>query len=231
MITETRYAVYGVPPLGSVLKRLGDAWLGRDPDADERVSQPIVEGLHPERLQEITMAPRHYGFHATLKAPFVLADGREAIGLSEAVAAFAASRRPFEVPLTVAGVDGFIALVPAERSEPVESLAADCVRELDGFRAPLTDEDRERRNPERLTERQRGNLERGGYPYVLEDFGFHMTLTSRLEEPEHGRVKALLERLMAPAIARPLPVAEVALFVQTHRVAPFRVVERFPLGG
>jgi hypothetical protein len=57
-----------------------------------------------------------------------------------------------------------------------------------------------------------------------------MTLTDRLEEPEQGRVKALLERFLAPALAEPVPVGDIALFAQTHRVAPFNVVARFPFG-
>jgi 2'-5' RNA ligase len=120
--------------------------------------------------------------------------------------------------------------VPAEPSPELDELAAACVREFDRYRAPLTEEDRARRRPERLSERQREYLERWGYPYVLEEFGFHMTLTDRLEEPERSQVKAVLERFLAPVVAEPMRVADVALFAQTHRVAPFNVVARFPLG-
>ena len=69
-LMDTRYAIYFAPRPESPLKRFADAWLGRDPDRDERVSQPVIEGFAPERLHEITAFPRHYGFHATLKAPF-----------------------------------------------------------------------------------------------------------------------------------------------------------------
>lgn len=230
MITETRYAIYAVPPLGSLLKRAGDAWLGRDPDIDEPVPHPVIDRLAPDRLQAITAAPRQYGFHGTLKAPFVLADGATAAELHDAVQAFAQGRPSFSVPLKVAELDGFLALVPAEPVPELNALANDAMREFDRFRAPLTEEERARRQPERLSEREREYLDRWGYPYVLDTFRFHMTLTERLEEPELGHVKGLLERAFATLLAEPLRVDQVALFTQTHRVAPFRVVARFAFG-
>jgi putative phosphonate metabolism protein len=226
---DTRYAVYLAPPPGSPLKQLADAWLGRDPDRDERVSQPIVEAIPPERLHEITAFPRHYGFHATLTAPFIPAPGVEADALLGDVEAFAAAQRPFRVRLKVDELDGFLALVPAAGPSPeLDRLAAGCVREFDRFRAPMTAEERARRQPERLSEKEREYLERWGYPYVFEFFRFHMTLTGPLEEPERGKVRAILERAFAPLLAEPIRVDQLTLFTQTHRVAPFRVVARFP---
>lgn len=231
MITETRYAIYTVAPIDGPLKPLADAWLGRDPDIDEPIPQPLVAEIPRARLHQITASPRRYGFHGTMKAPFVLAEGAEAGGLHDALEAFAAGCRPFEVPLKVASLGGFIALVPAGPVPELDELAAAVVREFDRFRAPLTEEERTRRRPERLSEAEQANLERWGYPYVMEAFQYHMTLTDRLEEPEHGQVKAVIERLFAPLLERNLPVAELALFTQTHRVAPFRVAGRFRFGG
>jgi putative phosphonate metabolism protein len=225
---DTRYAVYFAPPPASPLKQFADAWLGRDPDRDRRVSQPVVDAIPPERLHEITSFPRHYGFHATLAAPFAPAEGVEAAGLLGDVEAFAANRRPFRVRLKIEVLDGFLALVPAAPAHELERLAADCVREFDRFRAPLTDEQRARRRPERLSDKEREYLDRWGYPHVFEFFRFHMTLTGPLDEPERGKVKAILERATAPLLAEPVRVDQLALFTQTHWVAPFRVVARFP---
>ena len=69
---------------------------------------------------------------------------------------------------------------------------------------------------------------RWGYPYVFDRFRFHMTLTGRLEEPERGRIKAILHSALATHLAHPMPLDQLALFTQTHRVAPFRVVARYP---
>ena len=146
---DTRYAVYYAPPRGHPLKQLADAWLGRDPDGDRRVSLPVVPELTPERLLEITAFPRHYGFHATLKAPFALAEGVEAAGLVGDVEAFAAARHRFALRLRVGELGGFLALLPAEPCPAMDRLAAACVEEFDRFRAPLAAEDRARRRPER----------------------------------------------------------------------------------
>ena len=110
-----------------------------------------------------------------------LAPGKTEAELLAACEAFARTPRPIPVISPVVGsISGFIAVVPAEPSAELERLAADCVSEFDAFRAPLTAEDRARRNPSMLTPRQREYLDRWGYPYVMEDFRFHMTLTGRL---------------------------------------------------
>ena len=141
-LLDTRYAVYFAPPRASALKRFGDAWLGRDPDSDEPVPQPVVEGITPHRLHEITASPRHYGFHATLKAPFYPVPGLESDALLGDIEAFAAARRPLEVRLRVGELGGFLALVPTEPVPDLDRLAADCVREFDRHRAALTPDDR-----------------------------------------------------------------------------------------
>ncbi|MFO1074293.1 MAG: DUF1045 domain-containing protein [Geminicoccaceae bacterium] len=224
---DTRYAIYYAPPKGHPLKQLADAWLGRDPDGDRRVSLPVVPAITPERLLEITALPRHYGFHATLKAPFAPLPGVEAAALLGDVEAFAAARHRFAIRLRVGELGGFLALVPAEPCPAMDRLAAACVETFDRFRAPLTAEDRARRRPERLSPAELAHLDRWGYPYVLDQFRFHMTLTGPLEEPERAQVKAVLEHALGPHLREPLAVAELALFTQTHRVAPFRVVGRF----
>lgn len=228
---DTRYAVYWSPRPQERLKQLADAWLGRDPDRDVRVSFPVVDGITPERLMEITAFARRYGFHATLKAPFALAPGVEAAGLVGDVEAFAANQRPFRVRLQVGEVDGYVALLLAEPSRAMSELANACVRELEPFRAPLTDAERQRRRPDRLSARERDHLERWGYPWVFEDFRFHMTLAGPLESAELPVVRRVLEHAFTPMLTEPVRVDQLALFTQTHEVAPFRVVSRFPFRG
>ena len=115
--------------------------------------------------------------------------GRTGCGLRS----FADTPRP--IPLikpVVDSISGFIAVMPGKPSAELELLAADCTRDFDPFRAPLTPEDRERRNPSKLTPRQREGLERWGYPYVMEDFRFHMTLTGRLPDGRREPILAML---------------------------------------
>jgi putative phosphonate metabolism protein len=226
-----RYAVYLAPPRDHPLARFAAEWLGRDPWSGGAMAQPRLEGLSPERLRSITASPRRYGFHGTLKAPFPLAPGRTPVELQAAVADLAAARAPFELPLRLGALGGFLALVPAGDPAVVDRLAADCVRALDPFRAPLSAAELERRRAAGLSPGEEATLLRFGYPWVLDRFRFHMTLTGRLDEPERARVRALLEPLVAPLLQVPLPVDAVAVLEQAHPDASFRVTGHHRLGG
>jgi putative phosphonate metabolism protein len=224
-----RSAIYFAPPPGSPLEAFGCGWLGCALDGTP-LAQPAVAGIEPARLFEITRSPRHYGFHGTLKAPFALAEGRSPDGLDAALEAFARARTPFEVRLQVGSLGGFIALVPATASAALQRLAADCVEAFDAFRAPLDEAEIARRRAAGLTPRQDFHLLRYGYPYVLDDFRFHMTLTERLRAPERDRVLALLAERAAPVCAEPLTIDAIAIFAQPSRDAPFTLRRRFPFG-
>lgn len=227
--TMQRYAIYYAPAPDTALARFGAAWIGRDAATGQAVAQPEVPGLD---IAAATAFPRLYGFHATLKAPFSLAAGCTEAALAEALAGFAAMRSPVAVPpLHLAILDGFTALVPGAPCPALDRLAADCVRAFAPFRAPASEADRQRRLAGGLTARQIANLDRWGYPYVMEDFQFHMTLTGRL--PPEGQQVALaaLAPLAAPHCRAPLILDALALFHQPEREAPFRMLGRFPLAG
>jgi putative phosphonate metabolism protein len=225
-----RSAIYYAPASGSALEAFGCGWLGRALDGAP-LAQPAVAGLDRARLWEITRSPRYYGFHGTLKAPFALADGRSAESLGEAIEAFVRRRAPFDVRLKIGSLDGFIAFVPAAASPVLDALAADCVVAFDGFRAPLDGAEIARRRAAGLTRRQEQYLLRYGYPYVLDDFGFHMTLTERLQPPERDEVLAILAERAAPICTKPLRVDAIAIFEQPSREAPFSLRQRFPFGS
>jgi putative phosphonate metabolism protein len=222
-----RSAIYFAPASGSALEAFGCGWLGRALNGAP-LAQPAVFGLDRARLWEITRSPRYYGFHGTLKAPFALADGRSAESLDEAIDGFVRGRAPFDVRLKIGSLDGFIAFVPAAASPALDALAADCVQAFDGFRAPLCDAEIARRRAAGLTPRQDRYLLRHGYPYVLDDFGFHMTLTERLQPPEHDEVLAILAERAAPICAKPLRIDAIATFEQASHEAPFILRRRFP---
>lgn len=223
-----RYAIYYAPPADSECWRLGTAWLGHDPERAVDLPRPAIDGLDAETAERITRAPRHYGFHATLKPPFALADGATPESLCEALAAFAAERSVFVLPaLRVADLNGFLALVPRERDPRLDELAADCVRCFDRFRAPPAPAELARRRAAGLTARQEENLAAWGYPYVLEEFRFHMTLTERLADFERPAVQDALAHCFAGVCARPLRVEGIALFRQPESGAPFRLEARF----
>lgn len=225
-----RYALYFAPPAGSPLAGFGARWLGRDAHTGAAVAQPAVDGVPPDRLATLTASPRLYGFHATLKAPFRLAPGVTADGLREALAGFAAGRRSFDLRLGLRALHGFLALMEVEPSDDLRALADECVTAFDASRAPMPAEERARR-ARGLDQRHLAHLDRWGYPYVLDTFRFHMTLSERLSEADAALVRRTLDPLAAAVCRDPVRVDAVTLFVQQAAGAPFVVDRRFPFGG
>src|SRR3546814_16854276 len=68
-------------------------------------------------------------------------------------------------------------------SDVCSSDLADCVRAFDRFRAPPSETALARRRAAGLSARQEANLQAWGYPYVMEDFRLHFTLTGRITDP------------------------------------------------
>ncbi|MGE6739621.1 DUF1045 domain-containing protein [Allorhizobium pseudoryzae] len=225
-----RYALYFTPPATDPLTKAAAAWLGRDPFTETH--GPAPEGLDEETWQSLTAEPRRYGFHATLKAPFHLAAGTTETELVEAFRSFCASTAPVAIPsLALRALGPFFALVPRDDSADIDSLCTAIVETFEPFRAPLSPEDVARRRPERLTERQRELLTRFGYPYVHEQFRFHMTLTGPVVDQQHAGVSALLSERFGPFLDRPLDIAHLALFAERERGAPFHVLVHNSLEG
>jgi putative phosphonate metabolism protein len=231
-----RYAVYFAPPADSGLWRLAQRWLGRDCARGSVLEQPPLDGWNAAEIAAATESPRHYGFHATLKAPFRLAPERTPRALHEAVAGFAVRQRPFQAPpLKVSAIGAFIALTLSAPSAQMQALAAAAVEDLDGFRAPLSDRDLQRRLKAGLSERQQAMLQQWGYPYVMQEFRFHMTLTGALSAPAFGaerrdRLQTQLTALFRAELREAIPVREICLYSQAASDQPFLLVDRFPLG-
>ena len=231
MASFPRYAIYYAPAPSSDLDRFGAQLLGYDAmgGADLPFPDGIIETVPDWR--DLTRDPRKYGFHATLKAPLALAPGKTEAELRAACETFAGTPRPIPVIHPVVdSISGFVALVPSAPSAELLRLAADCVRDFDQFREPLTPEDRARRNPAALTPRQREHLERWGYPYVLDEFRLHLTLTNALVDAE--TIAAGLTAEFERSVESPeLRVDALALFAEEGVGAPFRLVRRFPFGA
>jgi putative phosphonate metabolism protein len=230
--TDSRYAIYYAPPEESALWAFGSAWLGRDARAGNRHAPVPANGFTAARLDEITRDAAVYGFHATLKPPFRLAAGTSEGCLLTAVQDFAAGLRTFSVPpLALGSLDGFVALVLSRPCPPFHALADACVAGFDRFRRPPLETELIRRRKAGLTARQEEYLVRWGYPYVFDDWRFHMTLTCRLDDEERRRVIALLAPIAAPALAAAPVVDSLCLFRQQGEGRPFRLMARVPFGG
>lgn len=224
-----RHAIYFAPPRGSALAAFGAGWLGWDAERGARCEGAAVRGL-PRPREELVETPRRYGFHATLKAPFRLAEGRTVDELDAAISGIAAGQAGFALRLALAAPGGFLALVPEEVPEALRVLERASVTGVDGFRAPAEPEETLRRRMAGLDAVEEENLRRWGYPYVLERFRFHMTLTGPLEAGVRAAVREALEPVVAPILAAPVPVAEVCRFAEAADGC-FRLVRRFRLGG
>ncbi len=226
---RSRWAIHAVPPADHPLWQAGCRWLGYDPETGETFGPPA--GLDEQRWRAVTATPAHYGFHATLKAPFTLRSGISADTLSERLAAFAAGRAPVTLPtLATSWLGVFLALRPIEPVPAIDTLAGDCVLAFDDLRAQLTAEEAQRREAAGLTPRELELLETWGYPYVFEAFRFHYTLTDASPAAQATSVRDAIDTTFADALAAAPPACEIALFHQAGN-EPFRLVRRFRLGA
>lgn len=232
--SSPRYALYFAPAPGSDLARFGAGVIGYDAatGADVPFAPPVMAEVNA--VLNVDWHPRRYGFHATLKAPIVLAEGFSEADLLAFAADYAARTRPVWLEgLDLTWLDGNFALRPAGDVTALNALAFDVVRAFDRFRAPLSEADRQRRLAGgRLSPRQIENLERWGYHYVDRDFWFHMTLTGLIEPARQAGIQAVLAEAYAEA-QPPGPVAidNVTVFRQENRAVPFRILQRFALCG
>jgi putative phosphonate metabolism protein len=224
-----RYAVYAIPPANSAFSDAAAAWLGRDAFTGEGRDQPSVPGVTAERFGEITAEARRYGFHATLKPPFSLARGESESDLTDALSDFAATIPPPVVALRVGRIDGFLAIMPDGRPAELHRLADRAVTGLDRFRAPAPPDETARRRAVGLSPGQETNLQRWGYPYVLDEYRFHMTLSARLAGTEADCVEDAARAWFAPHLAAPVTLDTLALFVEPAPRAAFRIRETFTL--
>ena len=225
-----RYALYFSPAADHPLTKTASRWLGRDAFNDERFETAVVEGISEEDVHALTADPRRYAFHATLKAPFELAEGRSEAELIEAFEAFAAVIPAFDIPNAVIGQLGrFFALVPDQVYPELQAFAARVVEEFEPFRAPLSDADIARRKPETLSPEHRDNLLAWGYPYVMDEFRFHMTLTGQVPPEQAPSMRKALETRFTDFTNAPLSINGIALFIEPERGAEFTVHRWLPL--
>lgn len=219
-----RYAVYFSPPRDHDLTVAAAQWLGRDAFSGLPIPATGLGALGAGAQAYYTAAPRRYGFHGTLKAPFRLAGHARESELLQALGDFCATMTPVALPgLTIGLLGGFFALVPARESGRLNDLANRVVAGFDRFRAPLSDAELERRRPERLSRAELRNLYNWGYPYVFDAFRFHMTLTGHVEAHERDRVEIALRRHFGTLAEQGLSVDRLTLFVEREPGAPFEV--------
>jgi putative phosphonate metabolism protein len=236
-----RYAIYFAPALHSPWWQFGSQWLGRDEHLDQLVPQTLVPQMNAGDLQRLTSHPRHYGFHATLKAPFGLRENCTADDLQERMRVLARTLRPVALgPMHATALGNFVALVPVTPPAALAALANSCVTELDDLRRPLSDEDMARRKSDKLDTRGLELLHRYGYPLVMERFQFHFSLTGPVTAPNTQQVLMAVHNSVDQLnTMEPLVLDRLCLFVEPAsgqplvRVADVGLADEFkvPISG
>ncbi len=231
-MSVVRYAVFYSPHQATTLSHLADTWLGYSAWKFARVDQAGFAGLSAGALDRATANPRKYGFHATLKAPFRLKAGETESALLDAVEAQAALLSPVEIPkMDIRWLGPHLALVHKVDSPPLRALAANVVEAFESFRAQLTDDEMERRLRVPLTNRQRELLAQWGYPYVMDEFRFHMTLAGPIVEDQRDSVERAARAHFQPVSEHSLKIDRLAVFKQPGADQPFYVLESFEIGA
>ena len=202
-----RFAVYHCPE--GVLGGFGSQWLASG--------------------TELVARPAKYGFHATLKAPFALAEGQSEGALAGAVKVLAAGLQPVETELELARLGSFFALVPKTGAEALGALAGACMLELEQYRAPLAEDVLATKLAQAKSAQQRENLHRWGYAYVLDDFRFHLTLTGPVPKAAREDVEASL-RAALPDLSKAYKLDTICLCGE-DTAGQFHIIQRFGLGG
>ncbi|AME25477.1 MULTISPECIES: DUF1045 domain-containing protein [Burkholderiaceae] len=225
---DARIALYYAPPAASAWWHAGSEWLGRDAETGEFMEPPVVPALG-QPVASLTVAPRRYGWHGTLVPPFHIAEGYNTEHVVLAAKEWAKRIAPFKAPLQAADLGRFVALRAAqsEHDGAIRDIAASALHALASLRARPSPEDTEKRLAPHLTPRQRALLLEWGYPYVLDEFRFHMTLSDSIDSEAQRTAIRTLWQARSEALG-PLPFHGAALFVQAHRDAPFSLWQRLP---
>jgi putative phosphonate metabolism protein len=234
MMTDTsayRYAIYFAPLPDTPWWQAGSAWLGRCAATQVMLPQPVIAGVSGAELLALTAAPRRYGWHATLKAPFALKNGANVQTLREALQSLAQEMVGFDMPLLQAVcLDDFLALVPQGNCDALQAVAQACVTKLHPLAAPLSPAELQRRRKADLSPGQDALLVRWGYPYVMEHFRFHCSLTGSLHGVKAQQVHALQHAAQAWFGALPrCRFDSLALFAEPTPGADMVLVEHMRL--
>ncbi|PKY11150.1 hypothetical protein B1757_06085 [Acidithiobacillus marinus] len=215
-----RVAIYYLPEADDPLWEAGCRWLGWNPESALPCARPAVDGL-----AEASRRASRYGFHATIKAPMPLQGDLDSLVqiLSKELAAFPAFTLP---PLQCVQDEGFVALRLSRASAELARLADSCVRSLEPWRRPYTAEELAARSRKLQHDRQRQYLQQWGYPYVFEEFIFHMTLSD--QQPD-SRLLEAAQSYFGNLPAQPRLVRSLAVLVENSPDAPFTLLQRVPL--
>ncbi|MEM6382774.1 MAG: DUF1045 domain-containing protein [Pseudomonadota bacterium] len=209
MTVFRRYALYAMAE--EPLHTIASQWLGWDSRLGHKVDHPVLEGLRYD-IAQATATPRKYGFHGTLKPPFRLIEGQSRQQLLRACQERLPTMQSVAISrMVVRPMNGFVALVPEGSCPALDQLCERVVRDFDAFRAPLNGAELAKRRASKLTDRQEEQLLRWGYPYVMDEFRFHMTLSGQLDEETSHDLAERLQRYLCSDMPEPFILRTISL--------------------
>ena len=232
MTAFIRYAVYHVPPPDDPLGRRAARWLGRDHWTGADYGHQPLGDFSAQDFARITAAPRRYGFHATLRSPFTPKLAVEQTNLAARLRACAARIAPIDnLDLEIRRIGPFFALVPTKSVPELDQLAAACVTEFDDMRRPIGAGEIMARTRSANTPRRRALLARWGYPFVFDEFRYHMTLTGPVDDADTDRLEPVLADWFEECLQAPRRITTISLCGDPGGGAPFQIVDTASLSG
>ncbi len=226
-----RYAIFWLPPTDSALAAFGRDWFGWCPERGE-VGAPATFGLPADVAAEAITRPRRYTLHGTIVAPFRPAESVTGGMLADELRAFCARRTARRTgPLRLSRLSQHLALIPDGGTARLDWLAAEAVTHFGAYRSPITEADLARYLAGRHSQRQRQFAREFGYPHVLSEFLFHVTLAGPLAPGPLDRVQAALAPHVGPFAREPLEIGSLCLLGEPDQAAPFRLIARCALSA
>lgn len=131
----------------------------------------------------------------------------------------------------MARLGSFLALKIRGDASTLGSVAARVVASLDTHRAPPSETELARRKRANLTPAQEENLARWGYPYVFNEFQFHITLTGPLPRAQHDIALKTAQDYFTPYLPEPFVMDGLTLVGEHATDERFYEIERFELSG
>lgn len=236
MTNYKRVAIYFLPKKNSSLENFGKNLLGRDINKKRKISLTRRQKYFINRrftyfdeLKDYCEKPAKYGFHATLKAPFRLKRNVKTKDFYDVISHIAAQHSRFKIKgLKIVYRKKFTFITSRKEIKSLINLENDLVKHLDTFRAELNKTEIKKRNPDSLTFKQNKYLKEWGYPFVLDQFKFHMTLMNQNNNKLSNKQKLELEKLIYKISNNLLEFNEISLLGE-NKNGYFEEIKRFKL--
>ena len=236
MTNYKRVAIYFLPKKNSSLENFGKNLLGRDINKKKKISLTRRQKYFISRgftffdeLKDYCEQPAKYGFHATLKAPFRLKRNVKTKNFYDVISHIAAQHSRFKIKgLKIVYSKKFTFITSRKPNKLLRNLENDLVKHLDTFRAELNKTEIKKRIPDSLTFKQNKYLKEWGYPFVFDQFKFHMTLMNQNNNKLSNKQKLELEKLIYKISNNVIEFNEISLLGE-NKNGHFEEIKRFKL--